>query len=53
MKTDEIRRLEEAKKLAEKKSAMGQNVDELIEIGEADGFKLDILRREKPSMMSL
>jgi len=30
----------EAKKLAKKKLAIGDNADQFVEIGEADGFKL-------------
>jgi quercetin dioxygenase-like cupin family protein len=43
----------EAKKLAEKKLATGDNADEFVEIGEADGFKLFVtagktIRDESP-----
>ncbi|MDI6905398.1 MAG: cupin domain-containing protein [Candidatus Bathyarchaeia archaeon] len=32
--------ISEAKKVAEKKLAIGENADDFVEIGEADGFKL-------------
>jgi len=35
--------ISEAKKLAEKKLAIGENADEFVEIGEADGFKLYVI----------
>jgi len=34
--------ISEAKRLAEEKLARGENADEFVEIGEADGFKLYI-----------
>ena len=35
--------ISKAKKLAEKKLAIGENADEFVEIGEADGFKLYVI----------